>query len=183
MINKADAQRIALKYYSDIYSFCISKLNNTDVASDVTQDVFLFFQEKGDVLEDYNIRAWLYSVAEKKLHEKIREMYTKAPLSYDDELCPMIPPVPFEELYEEMALSDTDVETVKHKLLKKLTPEEQELFNMLYKKHLSNTHISQKLGISEGALSVRSARLRIKIKNLAKIAFLLIFFVAARLDT
>ncbi|NLA76359.1 MAG: sigma-70 family RNA polymerase sigma factor [Clostridiales bacterium] len=182
MISKADSTRIALENYKDIYCFCLSKFNNTDVAKDVSQEVFLLFQEKGDVLEDDNIRSWLFSVAEKILHEKMREFSGAEIISFEDERYPAEPLIPFEEIYEEYEPSDAEIEFAKEKLIKKLHPEERELFELLYRKNVSVNLVAQELGISRSAVSMRALRLRKKIKKLARAAFLLIFLILAKLD-
>ena len=73
MISFKRAEEIAETYYDDIYRFCFSRIHNEEDASDVTQDVFLLFQEKYDGLNDEKIRAWLFSVANNKIKEKSRE--------------------------------------------------------------------------------------------------------------
>lgn len=50
-------------------SFTAQKEEN---AADVTQEVFLIFQEKYEGLEDDYIKAWLYKVADNKIKEQFR---------------------------------------------------------------------------------------------------------------
>ena len=73
VIDAITAEIIAKKYYKQIYSFCYSSLFcDEDGASEVTQEVFLFFQERCEELENTNIQAWLYKVARNKMGEYIR---------------------------------------------------------------------------------------------------------------
>ena len=67
------AERIAEKYYPDIYKFCCAKCRNENVAQDITQETFLLFINKFDELTDINIRSWLLSVANNKLREYFRK--------------------------------------------------------------------------------------------------------------
>ena len=70
MISAERAKEVADLYYDDVYHLCYSRLKNETDASDVTQEVFLFFQESCDELEDNYIKAWLYKVADNKIKEE-----------------------------------------------------------------------------------------------------------------
>ena len=56
MIDKIKADLICKTYYESVHKFCVHqlKLNHFD-ADDVTQEVFVLFQQKADTLEDKNI--------------------------------------------------------------------------------------------------------------------------------
>ena len=72
MIGFERANEIANLYYNDIYHLCLSRLKKEENAADVTQEVFLLFQEKYEGLEDEYIKAWLYKVANNKIKEQFR---------------------------------------------------------------------------------------------------------------
>ena len=73
VIDAISAEIITKKYYKEIYSYCYANLFfNDDGASEVTQEVFLFFHEQRETIEDTYIRAWLYKVARNKMGEYIR---------------------------------------------------------------------------------------------------------------
>lgn len=72
MISFERATEIANLYYNDIYHLCLSRLKKEENAADVTQEVFLLFQEKYEGLEDEYIKAWLYKVANNKIKEQFR---------------------------------------------------------------------------------------------------------------
>ena len=72
LISFERANEIANLYYNDIYHLCFSRLKSEEDAADVSQDVFLFFQENYNELEDDYIKAWLYSVANNKIKEQFR---------------------------------------------------------------------------------------------------------------
>jgi hypothetical protein len=56
VIDNIKAEIIAKKYYKDIYTYCYSYFDCTeDDAAEITQEVFLFFQEKHETLVEINI--------------------------------------------------------------------------------------------------------------------------------
>ena len=64
MIDAEKARAIAKKYYEEVFLYCYSILNCDKYEAEVlTQEVFLFFQEKCDVLDDELILRWLLVVA------------------------------------------------------------------------------------------------------------------------
>lgn len=80
-MNKSELEHIAAAYYEEIYLFCLRKVNYDEhLARDLVQDVFLLLLERHGGLTNTNLRAWLYSVADKKIKEayKKREKKSKA---------------------------------------------------------------------------------------------------------
>ena len=65
MVDKAFAERIANTHYNEVFSFCLSKLQNKTEAEDLTQDTFLAFQIKitVDGMRDDHVIAWLINTA------------------------------------------------------------------------------------------------------------------------
>ena len=57
MISAERATEIAGLYYDDVYHLCLSRLKKEADAADVTQEVFLFFQDKYGELEDNFIKS------------------------------------------------------------------------------------------------------------------------------
>lgn len=177
MITNEAANELAIKYYKDIYSFCCSKLKNTEDAGDVTQAVFLLLQERLEELEPTHIRSWLYCVADKKILEAYRERMKKSnliPLRSDDRddsdsLC--------REFDDYEYIGEDEIEKAKSKILSRLNPKEKELFLKIYEERKKFSVISQELNISEPAARVRACRLRAKIKGMVEIAFMLALFV------
>ena len=74
MISAERATEIAGLYYDDVYHLCLSRLRKEADAADVTQEIFLFFQEKYSDLEDSSIKSWLFSVANNKIKEQFRHI-------------------------------------------------------------------------------------------------------------
>ncbi|MGN0444154.1 MAG: RNA polymerase sigma factor [Acutalibacteraceae bacterium] len=72
MKNK-EIEQTANLYYNDIYKFCVSRCGNKTDGEDIAQSVFLLLIEKSGKLENSNIRAWLYQVADLKIKEYFRQ--------------------------------------------------------------------------------------------------------------
>lgn len=175
------AAELAAKHYNDIYSFCCSRLMNTDDASDVTQNVFLLFQQKSHTLENTNIRSWLYSVANKKIYAEYRNRVKESKIVSLNE---GVADEQNEALYEfdDYCYVDDDViDRAKEKILSKLTSEERRLFLEIYEKRSKYSEVAEKLSISEKTVNVRSYRLRKKIKDMVEIAFMLFIYTFVKL--
>lgn len=171
MIDKKTAEAIAVKYYNDVYRYCLSHLSyNKNLAGDITQEVFLLFQQKCEDLEDINIKSWLIRTAENKTLEHFRATKKDSVLidiednglSYDvDDAFSL-----FDECFP---LGDEEIEKYKAIILKSLTKKEQELYNKIYIEKKKYKVIAEELNTTENAITLRAFRLRKKIKTLAKL--------------
>ena len=65
---------IAAVYYNDLLHYILPRPQNEYDVEDIVQDIFLLFQERYANLNDDNIRAWLYKVADNKTKEKYRKI-------------------------------------------------------------------------------------------------------------
>ncbi len=178
MISFERAEEIAEAYYDDVYRFCFSRIQNEEEASEVTQDVFLLFQEKCDELNDDKIRAWLYSVANNKLKEKSREIAERekrlifgitSGLKSEDELT-------YEMEYEEN-ITDEEIDEKKSEIISSLSEKELELFMLFYSKHMKYSRLAETLGVSEASLRTRVSRLNAKIKAKVYRSFMVVLLV------
>ena len=165
--SEGDKQKFERLYdqYNDLM-FYIAKRFFTEQQDleDVVQDVFMTLQEKQGELTPDNLRAWLYSVAQKKLLEEKRDEIRRSRLvRYDDEEAE--DPTPLLELAEEPV---SDVDTLRRRLMQSLTPEEQALFAAIYEQQHTRKETARQLGVSENALNVRVYRLKKRIRTLAK---------------
>ena len=165
MISRQRAEQIALDNYGSIYAFCLSLLKSEQEAQDITQDVFLYMQTECERLEDNNLRAWLYGVARNKVFECYRERKEAqnfVPLESDSVAAlteePLIPPDDFPPVLTE------------DRLLGMLTPEQRELYRMLYiPGGCKPDEAAARLGISRNALDVRKFRLKRVIHRLIRV--------------
>lgn len=167
MIDAVTATKIADVYYDEVRAFCLSKLQNNHDADDITQDTFLLFQLKADVLEDNHIIAWLINTANNLIKHFFRENkrfifeeLNESHLSVDDIL---------ECIERENPITPEQIEEQKQQVLSILNEKETELFNKRYVEHKSYREIAEELNMSEKAANVYCYRLRKKIIDEAKL--------------
>lgn len=175
-IDQRDIETAVQRYYREIYRYCFSRLIHKESVEDVVQNVFLLLQEKSDDLTAEHLRAWLYSVAQKKILEERRDAVRRSRLlSYDmDRIVQESLPV-----YEipETDVSEDDVDVLKRRILQRLTPQERQLFEAIYEKHMGRKEAAEQFGVTENALNVRVHRLKKHIKSLTKTVTMLLIFV------
>ena len=181
MIGYERAIEIADLYYDDVYCLCLSRLKRKETADDVTQEVFLFFQEHYEELTDDNIKAWLYAVANNKIREEFREIAKREKeLIYATVLGSQTGADMFYEMEEVFNITPEEVEEKKKGILASLSEKELELFEMIYTKHMEYKELAKILNVSEHAVRARVYRLRLKIKERAAFIFMAILLLFMR---
>ncbi|MBE6749455.1 MAG: sigma-70 family RNA polymerase sigma factor [Ruminococcaceae bacterium] len=167
MIDKITADRIAQIHYKDVFSFCLTKLENKYEEEDLTQDTFLAFQLKTDALNDDHIVAWLINTANNLIkhyfrdHKRfIQEELNESHLTVEDI---------FECIERENPVTPEIIEEQKERVLSTLNEKETEFFNKRYIEHKSYREIAEEINISEKAAKVYCCRLRTKIIDEAKL--------------
>ena len=172
LINFERANEIANLYYNDIYHLCLSRLKREEDACDVTQEVFLFFQENYNELEDDYIKSWLYAVADNKIKEQFRAIAKREKeLIFGTVSGSQTSTDILYEMEEVNKLTTEELEEKKKSILSALSEKELELFEMVYVKHMEYKELAKALDVSEHAVRARVYRLRLKIKE--KAAFIL----------
>ncbi len=182
LISFERATEIAALYYDDVYQLCLSRLKKEDEAADVTQDVFLFFQEKYDELEDNFIKAWLYAVADNKIKEEFRRIAKREKeLIYGTVFGTRTSTDILYEMEEDNKITPEELEEKKEGILAKLSERELELFEMVYTKHMEYEELAKKLGTTEHAVRSRVYRLRLKIEKSASFLFMALLLLFMKL--
>ena len=178
MITKERSCEIAEIYYNDVFNFCRSELKNDADAEDITQDVFLMFQKRYNEMNDTNIKSWLFNVTQKKILEKFREIKKKTKeLSLDENINYLDNREFITEIDDNPDISDEEIERQKFKILERLTPEERELFKMIYFEHLKYSEIAERTDLTENAIAIRAMRMRNKIKKMVAEAFITVLLI------
>ena len=181
LIDFEAADRIALKHYKSVYHYCFVKLQDQHAAEDITQDVFLYFQQKSPELCEDKIGNWLISVASKKVMDEFRAN-KKRP---KDEVYEDIPDLKAEHLLSEVEYSvpitEKEILKARDKIFSLLTPEEVALLKAVYEEHRKYSEIAESENISENALRIRISRLKVKIKSMAEVAFLALLILLSKL--
>ena len=98
MLNKAEFKQLFDKYFYTIRSFIFYRCGDTDAASDMAQDVFMKVWEKREQLDSFNIKSFLYKIANDMVISNYRKSSTRmdyensmtiqndSPLSPEEEL-------------------------------------------------------------------------------------------------
>lgn len=173
MIDAEKARAIAKKYYEDVFLYCYSIVNcNKHDAEVLTQEVFLFFQEKCDVLNDELILRWLLVVAKNKSKEFFRQKAKDSVLVPIDTALSVGTASDYEKILEEQ-FPDSDEEIQKYIsiIIKTLTKQEQDLYHRLYIEKKSHKEIADELNLKENTVSKRASRLKAKIKRIISLTF------------
>ena len=168
------------QYYREIYWFCFSRLINKDIVEDVVQNVFVTLQEKSGGLTADNLRAWLYSVAQKKVLEARRDEVIRSRfVSYDVEMVAKSPSLVYEIVEDHLddPLDGKETDAVKQRILQMLTPAERELFEAVYEKRIKRKELAEQLNITENALNVRVYRMKAHIKEYIRVVMMAALFV------
>lgn len=157
------AEKIFSTFYTQIYRYARSRINDKDAAADIAQSVFLkvartiktFDQGRG------NFNTWIWQIARNTLTDHLRSVrrnMSDSESSTDADL---------NEVANERE-TDHLVRDEAHQILKiveNYTKEDQELFRMRYIAELSYKEIAEMTGRSENALRVALHRIKEKIKD------------------
>lgn len=181
LISAERAAEVANLYYDDVYRLCLSRLKKEENAADVTQDVFLFFQERYKELDDKHIRAWLYSVANNKIKEQFRAIAKREKeLIFGAVFGSCTSTDILYEMEEDNKITPEEIEEKKKSIISSLSDKELELFEMVYTKHMEYKELAKAFDISEHAVRARVYRLRLKIKEKSSFVFMAILLLFMR---
>lgn len=165
MIDKIKADLIAKMHYESVLKFCLVKLNhNSHDAKDITQEVFLLFQEKCDTLDDNNIRSWLLKVADLKIKEYHRSLKKEMDNTTIDELDIEDEVDNICSLLDECNRFDSDnIEKYRNIVFEKLNQKDQTLYQKHFIENKSNKQIAEEMNTNAKNVSVMLSRLRKKL--------------------
>lgn len=153
------------EYRIKLFNYCLSRLDGSrEAADDCVQEAFIvFYKRLLDGEEFENPRAFLYRTADifvkRQKQKNASDLRRHVPLEEAENVG-----VTDDEYLEKLNMIDYD-ECAKI-LLKLLTNEEQLIYDWRYVQKIPVEKISEKLGISRPAASMRLMRLRNKIKDL-----------------
>jgi len=130
------------KHWENVYSSAFKRMNNTEQARDVTQDVFLqLWLRRNDVVID-NLSAYLFIAVRNTIYKWMEKEKRYLPIT--DLL-----------IHLEVSRDSADAQLLYHDflntyeaLIARLTPSQQEIFRMRYHQDLSTKEIAERLNIS-----------------------------------
>ncbi|MDE5611328.1 MAG: RNA polymerase sigma-70 factor [Odoribacter sp.] len=142
--DKAAFEYLYRSYWSQVYNFTRLYISSTIDAEEIVQEVFVKLWEVRSFLnEDKNIRGFLFIVTRNIIFNQKRKSFNEAfyKMTVLDTL---------EESYNiEKELEASDLCEHIDYLISLLPPQQQEIFKLSRKEHLTYKEISCRLGISE----------------------------------
>lgn len=152
------------RYYAQIRAFVYRRVQDEQVASDITSQVFLKTLHH---LPKYKFKgvpfaAFLYRIASNEVNLEFRKTKGQQNLYLPQDKIPEIIDDSHLELKE---TKDTDLMLLK-KALEKLSSAEVELIEMYYFQDMSFKEVGAFLGITENNAKVKTKRLRDKLKKI-----------------
>ncbi len=153
------------KYRIKLFNYCLSRLNGSrEAADDCVQETFIVFYNKlidGNQFDDP--RIFLYRTADnfvkRQKQKNAKELQRQVPLESAAEIGVT------DDEYD-FRLDLIDYEGLAKALINLLNDEEKQLYDLRYIRKISVEEISENLGISRPAASMRLMRLRNKIKDM-----------------
>ncbi|MGI6744083.1 MAG: RNA polymerase sigma factor [Eubacteriales bacterium] len=152
-------------YYDEIFNYCRLHVSNDHDAYDITQSVFLSLCKCFSKINLNNVRQWLYNAA----HNIVVDYYRNKKKEAENRISTDI----FDEsldIYLDFTdeISGIELNEYINKVISKLTPDEEELYNDIWVCNKSYKAVSRKNNISEAALRKRISRLAYKLRKLIK---------------
>lgn len=164
-IKRTQLDNIISQYYDEIVAYFCMRVNSEDDAYDLTQDVFFALVEQFQTINDYKVRAWLYSVAHNILVD-----YYKANKRANTTLVELeFAADAYTELISSFdTLSEREVDQHRITIISQLAEKEQILYREIYHQKKGYTELSKQYQVSEATMRKRVSRLSHKIRGMIK---------------
>lgn len=155
MDNRDDKfEEVYKTHFRDIYKYVYRLVQNSEVAEDITQDVFCAALDLGEKFMSHeNRRGWLMVATKNKLREMRRKMRCHVLLPLDEKL--------------ELEVGESDFREIDLELtaLCVLDREDWELVKDYYLGKTTIKELAKKYGITENNMRVRLHRLKVKVRK------------------
>lgn len=149
------------RYHAKIYSFVYQRMDDRDVASDITSQIFV---KALKYIGNYNhqgvpFASWLYRIAKSEVYQYFRDNQQKRYVNVETvQLVELVED--FEERYSEF-----DKKRLVN-ALKRVKEKDMQLLEMRYFEKRSHKEIGEILGITENNAKIKCFRALEKLKNL-----------------
>ncbi|GAB3542388.1 RNA polymerase sigma factor [Spirosoma fluminis] len=150
------------RYRDKVYRTCLSFTNDTQVAQDYAQDIFLKVFHKLDSFEyQSSFSTWLYVIAHNHCldQHRLRKRLPTEPLAPDQ-----VRTLSDSNSFADEA--DEDLLRLMERHLALMSPPEAALLRLKYEQGLSIVALSQHYQLSESAIKMRLKRSRDRLRNL-----------------
>ena len=151
------------QYYESIFRYVIKRINDSDLACDITSNVFV---KAITNLSKYEFRglpfsSWLFRIAKSEVYQSFRDQKAKRTVSIDK--------VTIVQVFEELGVDDLDEHKEKLKIvLRKINEKDLALIEMRYFEKRSYREIGEILSVTENNAKVKTFRALQKLKVLFK---------------
>jgi len=156
------------RHWDSVYGQAFKKLNDPDLAKDITQDIFIHLWTHREANFIDNFSAYLFSSVRNNVFRALKK---------DDRF------IPISDLIIESRLHypEADAELLKKEffkiydlLIESMPPAQQTIFRMRYHEDLSTLEIAEKLNLSRGTVQNQLTRAVTMLRaSLLSIAFLI----------
>lgn len=154
-----DFHRMYTERFTPIYKYVYFRVRNYDIATDITQDVFLKVYEKGMVLDQETELRWLYTVARNTVIDFFRKKKTVSlPEDFQGVDTGISKP-------DEQVIQENDTELL-FKLLDQLPDAEREIIIMRHLQELEYSEIAKIVDKEESTVRQIVSRGIKKLKEL-----------------
>lgn len=147
-------------YFERVYRFIFYRVSHKETAEDLTEDVFVkLFSKLKSLEQSAAFEGWLFQIARNRVIDYYRSK--KQTVALED--------VENTLEYETNIVDIVNLQTeqlVFIKILKELTPEQQQVIKLKFLEDLDNDIIAKMLGKTEGAVRVIQHRAIAKLKEL-----------------
>jgi RNA polymerase sigma-70 factor (ECF subfamily) len=161
--DKKAAEKIFDYFNSKIYAFVLVRINDKEVAEDITQSVFLKIIEKIESFDSKkgNFPGWVWQIVRNTLvdHYRTKKTVSLETLSLDGEKNTIDIVDDGQSPFRDMRVQELMAS------IKKLDEAEQEIFTLYYLSSLNYKEISNITGKKEGALRIMLYRIRKQLKQ------------------
>lgn len=151
------------KYYQNIFNYIDKRMQNKDLSSDITSQVFSNAIQRIHSYENkgYSFGAWLYKIAHNEMCQEYRNCQKNKLVDFDEKLFKSMISNPVNtELEEKLLLLESALKKVKRKYL--------QIIELRYLENLTFKEIGIQLEITENSAKVRCFRAIEKLKEVYK---------------
>lgn len=162
-VNPKKFDPIYRKYYSKIFTYIDRRIQNKELASDITSQVFIQAIQRINTYEEkgYSFGSWLFRIAHNALCQEFRDVKRSKVVDLEINQLFLVEGLDgSEEKEERLQLLELALKKIKRKYL--------EIIELRYFENLSFREIGLQLGISENTAKVRCFRALDKLKEVYK---------------
>jgi RNA polymerase sigma-70 factor (ECF subfamily) len=152
-LDREALEQIHDMYYVPIFRYVAFRVNEHEVAEDLTSEVFtrLLSALRDHTAPQKTLRGWLFSVASRVVKDHYRKQYRRPQVALDDSI-PNPDSGPAQQV--ESMLTNDDL----RQAVTELTEEQQQVIALRFGFEMPIRDVAQTIGKSEGAIKMLQAR-------------------------